>query len=95
MLEVSAGASSPAPSSSSSSSSITPSPSSSTTTSTTLVEVAADEGTLDEQTQIWLIVAGLVVVAGLIGVWTWRYWVRTRPAPVEQEPDPTTVFHGS
>lgn len=66
-----------------------------TTTSTTVVEVAADGGSMDEETQIWLIVAGLVVVAALIGVWTWRYWVRTRPEPVEAEPDPTTVFHGS
>lgn len=65
---------------------------STTTTSTTVVEVAADDGSLDEETQIWLIVAGLVVVALLIGVWTWRYWVRTKPAAVAEEPDPTTVF---
>lgn len=64
-----------------------------TTSSTTVVEVAADEdGALDEQAQIWLIVAGLVLVALLIGVWTWRYWVRTRPAPVDDGPDDTTVF---
>lgn len=65
---------------------------STTTTSTTVAEVAADEGTLDEQTQIWLIVAGLVVVAALIGLWTWRYWVRTKPVPVEPDADGTTVF---
>ena len=65
---------------------------STTTTSTTLVEVAADEGSLDEEAQIWLIVAGLVVVAFLIGVWTWRYWVRTKPTPPDAEPDHTTVF---
>lgn len=66
---------------------------STTTTSTTVVEVAADDGSLDEETQIWLIVAGLVVVAALIGVWTWRYWARTKPAPVDPpDPDPTTVF---
>jgi cobalamin biosynthesis Mg chelatase CobN len=67
---------------------------STTTTSTTVVEVAADDGTLDEEAQIWLIVAGLVAVAALIGVWTWRYWVRTRPVPIEGGPDDTTVFPG-
>ncbi len=66
---------------------------STTTTSTTVVEVAADGGSLDEETQIWLIVAGLVVVALLIGLWTWRYWVRTKPAPAgAADADPTTVF---
>lgn len=65
---------------------------STTTTSTTIVEVAADDGSLDEETQIWLIVAGLVVVAALIGVWTWRYWVRTKPVAVDDGPDGTTVF---
>ena len=65
-----------------------------TTSSTTVVEVAADDdGALDEQAQIWLIVAGLVLVALLIGVWTWRYWVRTRPATPDEGPDDTTVFH--
>lgn len=68
---------------------------STTTTSTTLVEVAAEGDTLDEETRIWLVVAGLVVVAVLIGVWTWRYWVRTKPAVVADEPDPTTVFTSS
>lgn len=67
---------------------------STTTTSTTVVEVAADDGTLDEEAQIWLIVAGLVAVAALIGVWTWRYWLRTKPAVVEGGPDDTTVFPG-
>jgi cobalamin biosynthesis Mg chelatase CobN len=65
---------------------------STTTTSTTVVEVAAEDGSLDEETQIWLIVAGLVMVAFLIGVWTWRYWVRTKPVAGPEEPDPTTVF---
>jgi hypothetical protein len=66
---------------------------STTTTSTTVVEVAADEdGALDEQAQIWLIVAGLVLVALLIGLWTWRYWVRTRPSPPDDGTDDTTVF---
>lgn len=69
---------------------------STTTTSTTLVEVAATEGSsLDEETQIWLIVAGLVVIALLIGVWTWRYWLRTKPVPPEADPDQTTVFRRS
>jgi hypothetical protein len=67
---------------------------STTTTSTTVLDAAADDGTVDEETQIWLIVAGLVVVAALIGVWTWRYWVRTRPVPIDGGPDDTTVFAG-
>lgn len=64
---------------------------STTTTSTTIAEVAADGG-IDEETQIWLVVAGLVVVALLIGAWTVRYWRRTRPDVPPQEPDQTTVF---
>lgn len=64
---------------------------STTTTSTTIAEVAADGG-IDEETQIWLVVAGLVVVALLIGVWTVRYWRRTRPDVPPREPDQTTVF---
>ena len=63
----------------------------STTTTTEAPEVASGDG-LDEETQIWLIVAGLVVVALLIGAWTVRYWRRTRPVPLEEPPDPTSVF---
>ena len=44
---------------------------------------------------LWLIVAGLVVIALLIALWTVRFWRTTRPEPpvVEEPPaDPTTVF---
>jgi len=64
---------------------------STTTTTTAPPEVAAPDG-LSEETKIWLVVAGLVAVALLIGGWTVRYWRRTRPVPDAGEPDPTTVF---
>ncbi|MGE3621466.1 MAG: hypothetical protein AB7L84_13480 [Acidimicrobiia bacterium] len=56
-----------------------------TTTSTTIVtepvepDPADDDGVSDE-TLVRLVIAGLVVVALLVGVLTWRYWVATRPA---------------
>ena len=66
---------------------------STTTTSTTVAE--GDEDGVDEETQVWLIVAGLVAVALLIGAWTVRYWRRTQPDRPDDpgpEPDQTTVF---
>ena len=71
---------------------------STTTTSTTVVEVAsAGVDGLSESTIIWLIVAGLVVIAGLIALWTLRFWRATRPAPPSTTrkgaaADRTTVF---
>ena len=53
---------------------------------------------------LWLIVAGLVAIAALIGMWTFRYWKATKPetddAPSVEVAgalrrggdDPTTVF---
>lgn len=66
----------------------------STTTTSTTVAQAGDDG-IDEETQVWLIVGGLVAVALLIGAWTVRYWRRTRPVRPDDpgpEPDATTVF---
>lgn len=65
-----------------------------TTTSTTAAPEVAADGALDEETQVWLIVAGLVAVALLIGAWTVRFWLRTRPtgAPEDGDPGPTTVY---
>ena len=69
----------------------------STTTSTTAPPEQASSTTsgISEETMIWLIVAGLVAIALLIGLWTVRYWRQTRPTPVLPGPDdPTTVFPG-
>lgn len=65
-----------------------------TTTSTTAAPEVAADGALDEEAQVWLIVAGLVAVALLIGAWTVRFWRRTRPAGPQDDgdADPTTVF---
>lgn len=80
----------------------------STTTSTTTPPAQPDEGGLSESSMIWLIVAGLVGIAGLIGWWTIRYWRATAPIDDPDESvvdassgpptagaggdDPTTVF---
>ena len=70
---------------------------STTTTSTTVVGVEGDDAGVSESTIIWLIVAGLVVISGLIALWTWRFWRATRPAPVpvaaaSETSDRTSVF---
>lgn len=77
----------------------------STTTTSTIPASEAGDGGVSESTTLWLIVAGLVAIALLIGLWTYRYWVTTRPAPAEADPadsgssrrrpggdDPSTVF---
>ncbi len=64
---------------------------------------SSNDSVVSERMQLWLIVAGLVAIALLIGVWTVRYWRATRPVPDDTgEPgpdpageaaaDPTTVF---
>ena len=74
---------------------------STTTTSTTVVGVenASSDG-VSESTIIWLIVGGLVVIAGLIALWTWRFWRATRPAAASAAPssataDRTSVFRNT
>ena len=37
--------------------------------------------TLATFVRVMALSAAEVVVALLIGLWTWRYWVRTKPAP--------------
>jgi hypothetical protein len=39
-----------------------------------------------------LITGGLVVLAGLVAVLTWRYWVATRPAPAPRRVAPSTEY---
>ena len=43
------------------------------------VETSDQADGIDESTVLWLIVAGLVLVAVLIAAWTVRYWIATRP----------------
>lgn len=50
----------------------------STTTTVTPVATVSDDGVSDG-TLIALVIAGLVAVAALVGVLTWRYWKATRP----------------
>lgn len=63
---------------------------STTTTETVAVAAVSDDGPSDG-TLIALVVAGLVAIAIAVAVLTWRYWVATRPAPVDgdQATEPT------
>lgn len=53
-------------------------------------ESAGSRRVADENRRIWLVVAGLVVVALALSLLTFRYWRRTRPVPlgVDVEPEP-------
>jgi hypothetical protein len=65
-----------------------------TTPSEARVSVTSDDETFSEETILWMVVAGLVAVALLIGVWTIRYWRVTRPTTTGPPgpDDPTTVL---
>lgn len=69
---------------------------STTTTSIEATTVSSGDEGISEETMLWIIVAGLVGVAILIGLWTWRFWRATRPDAAGDGPgepdDPTTVF---
>ncbi|CAN5696003.1 hypothetical protein BH24ACT3_BH24ACT3_04530 [soil metagenome] len=60
---------------------VEPAPAPTTTTSTTAPELerASSESAPSDGSELWLIVAGLVVVAVLLTVFTVIYWRRTRP----------------
>jgi hypothetical protein len=51
----------------------------STTTTIPMEPIAADSEGPSDESLIRLIIAGLVLVALLVAVLTWRYWVATRP----------------
>ena len=61
-------------------------------TTTTLEQVAkVSDGGLSDGTLITLVIAGLVLIALVVSVLTWRYWVATRPPlrdPVDADPAP-------
>lgn len=59
-------------------------------TSTTAPEAGAGSRRVaDENRKIWVVVAGLVVVAVVLSLLTIRYWRQTRPVrPATPEPDP-------
>ncbi len=48
------------------------------TTTTTAARDGGDDGLSDESLVI-VVIIGLLVVALLVGLLTWRYWVATRP----------------
>lgn len=49
------------------------------TTTTTATATKVKDGGVSDGTLIMLVIAGLVVIAGVVAVLTWRYWVATRP----------------
>ncbi|HEX4868646.1 MAG TPA: hypothetical protein VFV32_13630 [Acidimicrobiales bacterium] len=55
----------------------------STTTTTVEPASATSDGGLSDGTLIGIVVVGLVLIAIAVAVLTWRYWVATRPVPVE------------
>ena len=66
----------------------------STTTTLASDTPATDDG-LSDATLIALVIVGLLVVAALVGVLTWRYWVATRPDVGDhREPADSVDAHG-
>jgi hypothetical protein len=61
----------------------------STTTTVTIPTTVEDSGPSDG-TLISLVIIGLVLIAGVVSVLTWRYWVATRPPlrDADSEPSP-------
>jgi cobalamin biosynthesis Mg chelatase CobN len=49
------------------------------TTTTVAAPAKVKAGGLSDGTLIALVIAGLVLLAAVVGVLTWRYWVATRP----------------
>jgi hypothetical protein len=55
----------------------------STTTTTVEPVSTSSDGGLSDGTLIGIVVAGLVLIAIAVAVLTWRYWMATKPAPVD------------
>jgi len=49
------------------------------TTTTLATASKVKDGGVSDGTLIALVIAGLVVIAGVVALLTWRYWVATRP----------------
>lgn len=65
----------------------------STTTTVATVAAVSDDGPSDA-TLIALVIAGLLLIALVVAVLTWRYWVATRP-PLLEEPERSRSGGGS
>lgn len=55
------------------------------TTTTVATAAKVKDGGLSDGTLIALVIAGLVVIAGVVAVLTWRYWAATRPPLVDTQ----------
>jgi cobalamin biosynthesis Mg chelatase CobN len=60
----------------------------STTTTETIAAVSDEDSGLSDGTLIGIVVAGLVLIAIVVGILTWRYWAATRPTPIEADGHP-------
>ncbi|MFP5256120.1 MAG: hypothetical protein ACLGI8_09750 [Acidimicrobiia bacterium] len=60
----------------------------STTTTEATVAISNEGSGPSDGTLIGIVVAGLVLIAVVVSILTWRYWVATRPVPVEGEGRP-------
>lgn len=63
-------------------------------TTTTQTPTTVDSGPSDG-TLVALVIGGLIVVALLVAVLTWRYWAATRPAPARAGDGPQHAAAGS
>ncbi len=58
-------------------------------TTTTLRTARIGSGGPSDGTLIALVIAGLLLIALAVSVLTWRYWVATRPVPLDGDHPPT------
>jgi hypothetical protein len=64
----------------------------STTTTVATVAAVSDDGPSDA-TLIALVIAGLLLIALVVAVLTWRYWAATRPPLLEHPEQPGRPGH--
>ncbi|MGV3760469.1 MAG: hypothetical protein ACO1PW_13160, partial [Actinomycetota bacterium] len=60
----------------------------STTTTESVVTISNEDSGPSDGTLIGIVVAGLVLIALVVSVLTWRYWLATRPLPIEADGHP-------
>lgn len=60
----------------------------STTTTEAIAAISNEDSGPSDGTLIGVVVAGLVLIALVVSILTWRYWAATRPMPVEGEGRP-------
>jgi hypothetical protein len=56
------------------------------TTTTVATATTVSDGGLSDGTLIMLVIAGLLLIALVVSLLTWRYWVATRPPLLEDSP---------